>query len=108
MPRATRYEPIGRKAALRRAGLIGLDPELFERKKAGFVLPYERWIQGALGKAMDATMRDPETAARAGLAGETVTRLWGAFQAGAPGLYWSRAWAIYVLLRWCERHGVSA
>lgn len=108
MPRASRYEPIGRKDALRRAGLTGLDPELFERKKSGFVLPYERWIQGALGKAMDATMRDPALAARAGLAGETVTRLWKAFSERAPGLYWSRAWAIYVLLRWCERHGVAA
>ena len=108
MPRALRYDPVGRKAALRRAGLLGLDPELFERKKSGFVLPYERWIQGALGNAMDATMRDHGAAARAGLSGEAVGRLWSAFRAKAPGLYWSRAWAIYILLRWCERHGVSA
>ena len=31
-----------------------------------------------------------------------------AFRAGAPGLYWSRVWAVYVLVRWCQRHGVRA
>src|SRR5262249_19757947 len=38
-----RYRPLGRKAMLRRIGLRGLDPALFERPKSGFVLPFDRW-----------------------------------------------------------------
>ena len=106
LPDAVRFEPLGRKAVLRRVGLEGLDPALFERPKRGFVLPFDTWIRRSLGQAMDDTMRDPEAAAAVGLDGRVVSRLWSAFQAGAPGLYWSRVWILYVLIRWCQRHGV--
>jgi asparagine synthase (glutamine-hydrolysing) len=102
-----RFRPLERKALLRRIGLRGLSPSLFERPKRGFVLPFDRWIRLGLGKAMDRTMRDGEAVRAAGLRPEAVRRLWAAFQEGAPGMYWSRAWAVYVLIRWCERHGVS-
>ncbi len=35
----------GKKAMLRRIGLRGLDPALFDRPKSGFVLPFDRWIR---------------------------------------------------------------
>jgi asparagine synthase (glutamine-hydrolysing) len=108
LPDAARFEPLGRKAMLRRVGLDGLDPALFERPKRGFVLPFDRWIRRSLGTSMDGTMRDPAAAAAVGLDGPTVSRLWQAFQDGAPGLYWSRVWVLYVLMRWCQRHGVRA
>ena len=53
-------------------------------------------------------MRDPRAAAAVGLNGEAVARLWQGFQAGQPGLYWSRVWSVYVLIRWCQLHGVLA
>jgi asparagine synthase (glutamine-hydrolysing) len=106
LPEEVRFRPVGRKAVLRRVGLSGLDPALFERPKSGFVLPFDRWIRRGLREAMDGTMRD-ETALRAvGLAPAAVLRLWKAFLDGAPGLYWSRLWALYVLVRWCNRHRV--
>jgi asparagine synthase (glutamine-hydrolysing) len=55
---------------------------------------------------MDETMRDPLQAAAVGLNGRAVTALWSAFQNGEPGLYWTRVWVLYVLIRWCHRHGV--
>ncbi len=85
----------------------GLDPALFEREKQGFVLPFERWIRQGLNRAVDATLQDAEAVRAAGLQPEAVARLWKAFLAGAPGLYWSRVWALYVLVRWCRRHGVA-
>lgn len=106
MSERARYHPVGRKAALRRAGLAGLDPALFEQPKRGFVLPYDAWIRRDLGRSMDELMRDPQAAAAVGLDGESVARLWGAFRDGAGGLYWSRIWAIYVLIWWCHHHGV--
>ena len=101
-----RFDPIGKKTALRRIGLRGLNPELFERPKAGFVLPYDRWLRSGLGKMIDGAMRDPEAIKPTGLDPKAVTRLWQSFLDGAPGLYWSRIWAIYVFIRWCHRHRI--
>jgi len=101
-----RYFPLRRKSMLRRAGLRGLDPALFERPKTGFVLPYDRWLRHGMSKVMDQAMRDPVAVKPTGLNPETVGRLWQAYLDGAPGLYWSRVWAIYVLIRWCHRHQV--
>lgn len=108
VPDHVRFEPLGRKQLLRNVGLAGLDPALFERPKRGFVLPFDRWIRKSLGRAMDDTMRDGRMAAAVGLNGDTVSQLWKAYQSGAPGLYWSRVWVLYVLIRWCHRHGVLA
>ncbi len=103
-----RYLPLGRKALLRRIGLRGLDPALFDRPKSGFVLPFDRWLRRGLRAAMDRTLRDPQAVRQAGLEPGAVGRLWGAFLDSAPGLYWSRVWAVYVLVRWCERNGLRA
>jgi asparagine synthase (glutamine-hydrolysing) len=108
LPQETRYRPLGRKAMLRRLGLRGIDPAIFERPKSGFVLPFDRWLRTGLGKAMDQTMRDPEAVRPAGLNPDAVRRLWQAFLDGAPGIYWTRVWAVYVLVRWCHRHGAYA
>ena len=91
---------------LRRIGLRGLDPALFERPKSGFVLPFDRWIRRGLKRAMDQTLRDPQAIAPAGLNAVAVERLWRAFLDGAPGMYWSRVWSIYVFIRWCHRNRV--
>lgn len=101
-----RFEPLGRKQALRDAGLAGLDPNLFDRPKSGFVMPFDSWTRQRLRPQIDGVLRDERLAARAGLSGPAVARLWKAFQQGARGLYWSRVWALYVLLRWCARHDV--
>jgi asparagine synthase (glutamine-hydrolysing) len=101
-----RYRPLGRKAMLRRIGLRGLDPELFQRPKSGFVLPFDRWIRRGLKDAMDQTLRDPQAITPVGLDPAAVERLWRAFLEGAPGIYWSRVWSVYVFIRWCHRNRV--
>jgi asparagine synthase (glutamine-hydrolysing) len=106
LPDQARYWPLGRKAMLRRIGLRGLDPALFERPKSGFVLPFDRWIRRGLQHAMDQTLRDPQAIAPAGLDPAAVERLWRAFLDGAPGMYWSRVWSVYVFIRWCHRNRV--
>jgi len=106
VPDGARYQPVRSKAMLRRIGLRGLPPELFQRLKRGFVLPFDRWIRQGLSGAIDETLRDAEAVRAAGLEPVAVERLWRAFRDGAPGLYWSRVWALYVLVRWCRRHGL--
>jgi asparagine synthase (glutamine-hydrolysing) len=106
LPDETRYLPLCRKAMLRRIGLRGLDPALFERAKSGFVLPFDRWIRRGLKNSMDQILRDPQAIAPAGLDPAAVDRLWRAFLEGAPGMYWSRVWSVYVFIRWCHRNRV--
>lgn len=104
LPTDKRYQPLRAKSVLRRIGLRGLDPALFKRPKAGFELPYNRWLRSSLGKMVDTTLRDPDAVRPTGLNPAAVLRLWQAFLDGAPGLYWSRVWALYVFIRWCHQH----
>jgi asparagine synthase (glutamine-hydrolysing) len=106
LPDEVRYRPIRKKSLLRRVGLGGLDPALFDRPKSGFVLPFDRWIRRGLERSVDQTLRDPDELRRVGLEPAVVARLWRAFVDGDPGVYWSRVWALFVLVRWCQRHGV--
>ena len=106
LPDQARYQPLGRKAMLKKVGLRGLDPALFDRPKSGFVLPFDRWIRQGLKGVMNETMRDPQAIAPCGLNPDAVARLWQAYLDGAPGLYWSRVWSVYVFIRWCHRHRV--
>lgn len=103
---AVRYEPVRSKAMLRRIGLVGLDPALFDRPKSGFELPYDRWLRQRLAPRIEATFRDDATLASVGLNPVQVQRLWRAFGNGSPGLYWSRVWALYVFVHWCQKHGL--
>jgi asparagine synthase (glutamine-hydrolysing) len=106
LPDQARFEPVGRKAMLRRIGLRGLDPALFEGPKRGFELPFDRWIRRGLKDDMDQCLRDPQAITAVGLDPAAVERLWRAFHDGAPGLYWSRVWSVYVFIRWCHRNRV--
>jgi asparagine synthase (glutamine-hydrolysing) len=104
---ARRFSPPGKKQLLRDVALARLDPALFDRPKSGFVLPIDVWARQRLRPQMEALFDDAGLAGRVGLRGETVRTLWRSFVAGRAGLYWSRIWAIYVLLSWCRSHDVS-
>ncbi|HJL18854.1 MAG TPA: asparagine synthase (glutamine-hydrolyzing) [Sandaracinaceae bacterium LLY-WYZ-13_1] len=108
VPEARRYAPLGRKALLRQMVARELDPSLFDRPKAGFELPLSVWCREGLGPELADTLQDVVLAYRIGLDGEAVGRLWRAFAKGGPGIYWSRVWALFVLMRWCREHGVQA
>ena len=97
-----RFEPLGRKALLRRLGLRGLPEPLFERPKSGFVLPIERWCRQTLRDQVEETLADRALCESVGLEPDTVRRLWRSFLEGAAGVYWSRIWALFVLIGWCK------
>lgn len=103
----TRFAPLGRKQLLRDIGLGTLDPAIFERPKSGFVLPLERWCREGLKERVADVLHDRGACERAGLVPDAVARLWRAFSSGAPGMYWSRVWAPFILVNWCEQHRVQ-
>lgn len=102
-----RFLPLKTKRALRQAGLKGLDPAMFERPKSGFELPFNRWLKSSLGQEVGSTLLDAPLVASAGLQPEAVASLWRAFSAGAKGLYWTRIWALYALIRWVRVHRIT-
>lgn len=104
VPIERRFLPLQRKQLLRDVGLSRLPPSLFERPKRGFELPMAMWARRALRGEIERTMTDVSLAHRVGLDGEVVARTYRAFLAGAPGIYWSRIWALYVLLDYARTH----
>jgi asparagine synthase (glutamine-hydrolysing) len=102
-----RFAPLGRKQLLRDVALARLDPAIFDRPKAGFVLPIDVWARQGLQPDMDALLCDPQATRKVGLQSDSVRTLWRSFLAGRAGLYWSRIWALYILLWWCQTHELS-
>ena len=107
VPDAVRFQPLGRKDLLKRLAMPSLDPAIFDRPKAGFVLPIEVWAKDQLAEQITARFANRARVESVGLRPEALGKLWRAFRAGAPGLYWSRIWAPFVLLDWCETHGMG-
>ncbi|HTP24808.1 MAG TPA: asparagine synthase (glutamine-hydrolyzing) [Anaeromyxobacteraceae bacterium] len=101
-----RFVPLGRKQLLRDVALAALDPAIFDRPKAGFVLPIDAWARRSLQQQMGALFADPLIAKRVGLREGPMRTLWRSFLDERPGVYWSRVWALYVLLSWCQAHDV--
>lgn len=102
-----RYDPLGRKQLLRTLAMPQLDAAMFDRPKSGFVLPIDVWCRERLRGELDAAFNDRSLCESVGLNQRAVLDLWTAFQAGAPGIYWSRVWSIFTLLWWCRRHRVT-
>jgi asparagine synthase (glutamine-hydrolysing) len=103
-----RFLPLGRKEILRRIGLRGLDRNMFDRPKSGFVMPFERWLRSALCDRVNSLLCDEQAVRRAGLNPSMVKKFWERYCSGVGGLYWSRVWALYVLVWWCNHYGVTA
>lgn len=104
---SVRFAPLGRKRLLRDLGLLGIDRALFDRPKSGFVLPLDVWCRRQLKSRIDVMFADRELNEGVGLRPDAVGRLWRSYQEGAPGLYWSRVWSLFILLNWCRHHGVT-
>ena len=107
LPDQLRFSPIGKKSLLKSLAMPNLDPSIFDRPKAGFVLPIAVWAKDKLAPEIEATFENRSLVESIGLQPDTLQRLWRSFLAGAPGMYWSRVWAPFVLLNWCRLHRVS-
>jgi asparagine synthase (glutamine-hydrolysing) len=107
VPDSARFQPLGKKQLLKTLALGDLDPAIFDRPKSGFVVPIEVWAKDQLAREIEAAFQDRTLVEGSGLCQPALLKLWRAFSAGAPGIYWSRIWAPYVLVRWCKQHGIS-
>ena len=83
-----------------------LPREFMARPKMGFTLPFEKWMQGKLREEIAAVMEDQKRLSLAGLNSEMARNIWRKFLKSPRTVGWSRPWAIYVLVRWCEVNGM--
>ncbi|HEX6810707.1 MAG TPA: asparagine synthase (glutamine-hydrolyzing) [Planctomycetota bacterium] len=107
VPERERFEPLGNKMLLRQLAMPELDAALFDRPKAGFVLPLDVWLRQRLAKEVEGVLRDRGLCDACGLDARVVGNLWDSFRARASGLYWSRVWALFVLAWWAREHRAS-
>jgi asparagine synthase (glutamine-hydrolysing) len=78
-----------------------LPREFMARPKMGFTLPFEKWMQGKLRGEISEVLEDETRLSSVGLNNE-VGRIWKKFLQSPRAAGWTRPWAIYVLLKWCE------
>ncbi|HET6973283.1 MAG TPA: asparagine synthase (glutamine-hydrolyzing) [Pyrinomonadaceae bacterium] len=83
-----------------------LPREFTNRPKMGFTLPFEKWMQGKMRAEIAAVLGDEQRLSLAGLNSETVGKVWRRFLEKPKAVGWSRPWAIYVLVKWCETNGI--
>jgi asparagine synthase (glutamine-hydrolysing) len=83
-----------------------LPPEIVNRPKMGFVLPFSVWLQSRLRGEVDKLLADTLMLKVIGLNAEPARAVWQRFLAAPPKVGWSRPWALFILARWCALHEV--
>jgi len=95
------------KALLADAVADLLPQEFLGRKKMGFTLPFEKWMQGLLRPEISSVFQDAQQLAAAGLAAENVRDVWRKFLQAPRAVGWSRPWSLFVLANWCRLNRVT-
>jgi asparagine synthase (glutamine-hydrolysing) len=77
---------------------------VIDRPKMGFTFPWDEWLRGGLRSEVEQILLDQSSGGPLAdrLDPAAVEDVWRRFLRGRGG--WSRAWALYVLKRWCDRH----
>lgn len=82
-----------------------LPPEIVNRPKMGFTLPWHHWMRHELRSTCEEGLR---TFAETGLADRDALKgLWNRFLRDDPAVTWSRIWHIVVLGQWISSNKVS-
>ena len=85
-----------------------LPSELMSRRKMGFTLPFESWMQSRLREDISAVLLDVDRLQTLGLSDSGFAKVWNQFLRSPRAIGWTRPWSLYVLAKWCEVNRVSA
>lgn len=97
-----KLDPYLPKPLLLRAVGQRLPEEIYLRRKMGFTLPFELWMQNGLRSVVERELLDPSSHEQIPLNAGQVANIWNAFLAGRTS--WSRPWALFVLKQWIRRN----
>jgi asparagine synthase (glutamine-hydrolysing) len=84
-----------------------LPRDFLKRRKMGFTLPFERWLQGRLRPKISSVFQDANQLAAAGLVVDDALDVWRQFLRAPRAVGWSRPWALFVLAEWCRLNRVA-
>jgi asparagine synthase (glutamine-hydrolysing) len=93
------------KAMLREAMRGELPDYVWNRRKMGFVLPFDRWMRLKFRTEIEDTFGNQRLIQSVGLSSVALRAVWDGFLKGH--IRWSHPWSLFVLLRWCDRYQVS-
>jgi asparagine synthase (glutamine-hydrolysing) len=83
-----------------------LPPEVLQRRKMGFTLPFETWMTSQLKDQISDVFSDSSRLENCGLRQEAVNQLWRRFLRRPGSVGWTRPWTLYVVAKWCELNDV--
>ncbi|HEY0728121.1 MAG TPA: asparagine synthase-related protein, partial [Pyrinomonadaceae bacterium] len=84
-----------------------LPRDFLARKKMGFTLPFEKWMQGRMRAEISSVFGNERQLSEAGLIGNDVRDLWARFLRAPRAVGWTRPWSLFVLARWCRINRVT-
>ena len=88
--------------------LNGLVPErVWKRRKMGFTLPFERWMQSTLKPDLEEALSSDALFGGLGLRSDFIQGVWQSFTRSHRKERWARPWALFVLKKWCELNRVE-
>lgn len=95
---------VGQPKSLLVEAVGDLPPEIVDRRKQGFTLPFPVWLRGQLRREIETVLLDYGSAGPLGeiVDGMAVRDAWQRFLRGKGT--WVRPWALYVVHRWCMQH----
>lgn len=84
-----------------------LPRDFLARKKMGFTLPFEKWMQGRLRAKISTVFESDLQLSEAGLVANDVRELWRRFLHAPRAVGWTRPWSLFVLAHWCQINRVT-
>jgi asparagine synthase (glutamine-hydrolysing) len=78
---------------------------IYDRKKMGFVLPYEQWMKGELKTFCQERLDELKKITYFNSRG--IDQFWQAFLSGSKLVTWSRIWPLVVLGDWIKQNGIN-
>jgi asparagine synthase (glutamine-hydrolysing) len=107
LPGEWKIDPSRPKPLLLDALDGALPKEIWQRRKMGFTLPFEKWMLSRLKPEIEETLCDDQALSRLGVNFEFARMLWQNFKKNPQRERWSRPWALYVLEKWCDLNNVK-
>jgi asparagine synthase (glutamine-hydrolysing) len=84
-----------------------LPRDFLARRKMGFTLPFEKWMQGRLRPEISSVFVEGKQLAASGLVADDARELWRKFLRAPRAVGWSRPWSLFVLAQWCLLNRVA-
>lgn len=82
-----------------------LPPEIVNRPKMGFTLPWESWMKNELKSLCEEKLKS--LGQRGLLHAPVLDAMWNRFLKGDPAVSWSRIWYLVVLAFWLDKQNIN-